>query len=57
MAKRPPAAAPVAPLILCPKCQREMRLFGIEAERPGRDLFTFECTQCARLEVRGVSTV
>ena len=34
MAKAPDAAAP---LLLCPECKTEMRLFGIEAENPGRD--------------------
>jgi hypothetical protein len=31
-----------------------MRLFGIEAESPVRDLYTFECPKCLGLEVRGV---
>jgi hypothetical protein len=31
-----------------------MRLFGIEAESPKRDLFTFECDKCGHLEVRDV---
>jgi hypothetical protein len=31
-----------------------MRLFGIEPESEVRDLYTFECTTCGRLEVRGV---
>jgi hypothetical protein len=43
----------VQPLIVCPKCNLEMRLFGIEAETDVRDLFTFECN-CRALEVRGV---
>jgi hypothetical protein len=33
-----------------------MRVFGIEPEKPGRDLYTFECPTCRSLEVRGVST-
>lgn len=41
-------------LILCPRCELEMRLFGIEAESNVRDLFTFECSVCSSLEVRGV---
>jgi predicted nucleic acid-binding Zn ribbon protein len=44
----------VEPLIVCPQCKVEMRLFGIEAETPIRDLFTFECDKCGSLEVRGV---
>ena len=43
-----------ASLIACPKCGREMRLVGIEPERPKRDLFTFECEECEHIEVRGV---
>lgn len=41
-------------LLLCPKCNVEMRLFGIEAESAVRDLYTFECSACDVLEVRGV---
>jgi hypothetical protein len=44
----------IKPLIVCPKCNREMRLFGIEPESDVRDLFTFECPNCSILEVRGV---
>lgn len=40
------------PLLLCPACNVEMRLVGIEVEKPGRDLFTFECDQCKRIEAR-----
>jgi hypothetical protein len=45
---------PVKALLLCPKCSREMRLFGIERESERRDLYTFECAACGGLEVRGV---
>jgi hypothetical protein len=31
-----------------------MRLFGIEAENESRDLYTFECIKCGRIEARGV---
>jgi hypothetical protein len=41
-------------LITCPKCGLEMRLIGIEAENPKRELYTFECERCQKLEVRGV---
>jgi len=41
-------------LIVCPKCGVEMLLLGIELESPIRDLYTFECEKCERLEVRGV---
>ncbi len=44
----------LAPLILFPDCKREMRLFGIEPESEVRDVYTFECHSCGRLEVRGV---
>ncbi len=54
MALAPPDQPPVAPLLLCPACAIEMRLFGIEPESDRRDVFTFECVTCGRLEVRGV---
>ena len=41
-------------LLLCPNCNAEMCLFGIEAESAVRDLYTFECRACGVLEVRGV---
>jgi len=44
----------IEPLILCPNCNLEMRLFGIESESGIRDLYTFECYGCGRLEARGV---
>ena len=46
--------APIAPLLLCADCNLEMRLFGIESESQNRDLYTFECTRCGALEVRGL---
>ena len=46
--------APIEPLLLCPVCNIEMCLFGIESESDKRDLFTFECVACGGLEVRGV---
>ncbi len=45
--------APIGPL-LCPLCNIEMRLFGIESEADNNDLYTFECVACGGLEVRGV---
>ena len=45
---------PIKPLILCPKCNVEMRLFRMEAENDMRDLYTFECAACGGLEVRSV---
>ena len=51
---RPDRLSIVQPLIVCPICKLEMRLFGIEAENEVRDLFTFECSSCDALEVRGV---
>jgi len=46
--------APIEPLLLCPVCNIEMCLFGIEFESDRRDLYTFECVACGGLEVRGV---
>ena len=54
MARPPQPVQPVEPLLLCPKCRVEMRLFGIEPESPVRDLYTFECPKCEGLVVRGV---
>jgi hypothetical protein len=45
------------PLILCPDCKSEMHLFGLEAETEERDLFTFECPNCGRLEARSALVV
>jgi hypothetical protein len=45
--------APVESLLLCPKCKVEMSLLGVEAESDMRDLYTFECSACGSLEVRG----
>ena len=44
----------VEPLLLCPNCASEMRLFGIEPENERRDLYTFECSECGHRETRGV---
>jgi hypothetical protein len=41
-------------LLMYPECKLEMRLMGIEPKEPSRDLFTFECTKCKRMEVRSV---
>jgi len=49
-----PSKAPIEPLLLCPACNIEMCLFGIESESDKRDLYTFECVACSGLEVRGV---
>jgi hypothetical protein len=46
--------APIEPLLLCPVCNIEMCLFGIESESDTRDLYTFECVACNGIEVRGV---
>jgi DNA-directed RNA polymerase subunit RPC12/RpoP len=45
----------VRSLLTCAKCNRELRLFGIESESTARDLYTYECTNCGGLEVRGIS--
>lgn len=42
-------------VVLCPECNGEMRLFGIEWETESRDLYTFECKVCERFDVKGVS--
>ena len=44
----------IEPLILCPGCKIEMHLFGIEGESAIRDLYSFECIKCGRIEGRGV---
>jgi hypothetical protein len=44
----------IEPLILCPDCNLEMRLFGVESESAIRDLYSFDCTRCGRIEARGV---
>ena len=49
-----PTRTTAASLIICQHCNLEMTLLGIESENIKRDLYTFECEKCARLEVRGV---
>jgi len=49
-----PSKEPIKALLLCPHCKLEMCLFGIESESGTRDLYTFECSACGGLEVRGV---
>jgi len=51
---RAPSEEPIAALLLCPNFNIEMCLFGIEAGSAARELYTFECSACAGLEVRGV---
>ena len=34
----------------CSKCRTAMRLFGIEAEKPGYELHSFECPKCHHIE-------
>jgi hypothetical protein len=34
----------------CSKCGTQTRLFGIEPERPGYELHSFECPKCHHLE-------
>jgi len=45
---------PSAPLLFCPACisKKEMRLVGIEPQEYGRELFTFACDECGRIEAR-----
>lgn len=47
-------AEPVKSLLTCPKCKLEMRPLGVETESTTRELYSFECTKCGALEVRGV---
>jgi hypothetical protein len=47
---------PIKALLRCPNCNVEMSLFGIEADDDARDLYTFECSACGGLEVRGVTS-
>jgi hypothetical protein len=47
----------VQPILLCQNCKVEMRLVGVEPEKHGRDLFTFECPKCSHLETRAVKTL
>ena len=44
------------PLLLCIKCKLEMRLLGIETDpnNAARDIYTFECAKCGRLDARSV---
>jgi hypothetical protein len=44
----------VEPLLLCPNCLSEMRLYGTEPESDTRDIYTFQCGNCGHLEKRGV---
>ena len=37
---------------VCPKCGTAMLLFGIEDERPGYELHSFECPKCQNIETR-----
>lgn len=53
MADEPNYDATIKALARCPKCDREMVLFGIEPLNETRDLYTFECDKCGHLEVRG----
>ena len=55
--KRPDTTTVIQPLLLCPKCNLEMRLLRTDAECDIRDLYTFQCLMCAKLEVRGVAAV
>jgi hypothetical protein len=36
----------------CAECGTAMLLFGIEAERPGYELHSFECPKCKNIETR-----
>jgi hypothetical protein len=47
---------PIEHLLLCPLCNIEMRLFGIEAESKKSDLYSFECVTCGGVEVKSIQT-
>jgi hypothetical protein len=34
----------------CPKCGTKMWLFGIEPEKPGFELHSFDCPKCHHIE-------
>jgi ribosomal protein S27E len=34
----------------CAKCGTKTRLFGIEPERPGQELLSFECPNCKHIQ-------
>ena len=36
----------------CPRCGAGMFLFGIEPERPGYELLSFDCPGCQHIETR-----
>lgn len=36
----------------CPKCSTRMRLFGIEPNKPGFELLSFECPGCHHIETK-----
>jgi hypothetical protein len=38
--------------LACPECGAGMWLFGIEADRPGRELLSFDCPQCQCIETK-----
>jgi hypothetical protein len=54
IAPKPPAEPLIKPLLGCPSCGLEMRLFAVEPQSNMRNLYTFECAKCGTLEVRGV---
>ena len=53
-AKRTSNTINVEPLMLCPNCKIEMLLFGSEQESETRDVFSFECGSCSRIDERCV---
>ena len=52
MTQRPLVMKFLETLAWCPTCHRQMRLCGAELFGGGRDLYTFECSPCASIEVR-----
>ena len=44
----PRANSPIRPN--CPECETRMRLFGIETDAPGHELYSYECPKCERIE-------
>ena len=49
---RPDKTTDIQSLLRCPKCNLEMLLFRTEVESDIRDLYTFQCAMCGKLEVR-----
>jgi hypothetical protein len=58
MTKYQPATAATDAIIRppCSKCATNTHLVGIESDKPGYDLHTFECPECGQFETSVVAT-